>query len=125
MTYDEIIAALHARNCSATSHSLERAVEEEKRALFENASKYKLRDGGRAALAAAKDFYAEDITRQLNEPVPPTPARMLDLRRFPVVWAVAEVLRTNKLCAKCGRHIEEPRLSADETERCDNCKDPG
>ena len=98
MTYDEIIAALKSGKCDATVESFERAIEDEKRALFElPGGKWKKRDMGRAAREAAREFYADDITRQLTDPVQPSPSNMMGLRRFPVTWAVAEVLRTNKL----------------------------
>jgi hypothetical protein len=94
MTYAEITEALHARKCVSTVAALDYAVELEKTSLHENTTKYKLRDGGHAARAAARDFYAEDITHLLGDPQQPTPERVLNSRRFAVAWAVAEVLRT-------------------------------
>jgi hypothetical protein len=94
VTYDEIIRALDKRSASAR-RGLECAVEEEKTALFEGTSKYKLRDFGRAALAAAREFYAEDITEQLNNPLPLDPYRLLSHRRLAVAWAVAQILKVD------------------------------
>ena len=42
-----------------------------------------------------REFYAEDITRLLNEPEVLTPDKQLSHRRIAVAWAVAEVLRAN------------------------------
>ncbi len=95
MTYAEITEALHARKCVSTVAALDYAVELEKTSLHENTTKYKLRDGGRAAREAAREFYAEDITRLLNEPEVLTPDKLLSHRRIAIAWAVAEVLRTN------------------------------
>jgi hypothetical protein len=94
MTYDDIITALQRGKCIETIAALERAIEAERDELHKL---HPLRDGGKLALSRAKGFYAEDITSQLAEPAEPTPSRMLRLRRFPVAWAVAEVLRTNGL----------------------------
>jgi uncharacterized membrane protein affecting hemolysin expression len=96
VTYDEIVKALDERKCMSTEAALDSAVYAEAQALIKGASRYnKLRNKLDTAKLDARDFYADDITRQLNEPVSPTPSRMLNLRRFSVVWAVAEVLRTN------------------------------
>lgn len=99
MTYEEIITALRQGKCDATADALDRAAYEEARALARTDTRPSEVSGSaaRRALPAAEEFYAEDITAQLREPEQPTPNRMLNLRRFPVAWAVAEVLRTNKL----------------------------
>lgn len=94
MTYADIVIALNRGRCHETLTALERAIDSEKAELFKLRP---LRDGGAAALAQAKEFYAADVTAQLAKPEQPTPDRMLKYRRFPVAWAVAEVLRTNGL----------------------------
>jgi len=97
MTYAEIIAALERGKCEGTVRALDYAVLEEAKALAEHGNKWKRRDGGKFARESAREFYAEDITEQLRAPLPLTPDRILGHRRVHVVWAVAEVLRTNKL----------------------------
>lgn len=94
MTYDEIVDTLRTSKCYSTEDALDRAVKDEGRALRE-AGMYNYRDRGVASQKAAREFYAKDITEQLADPVEPTPTRMLNLRRFPTTWAVAEVIRTN------------------------------
>lgn len=98
MIYDEIITALRNGKMESTVGALERAIDDEARALSElPGGKWKLRDGGSYARESAREFYADDITRQLRDPEQPSPYNMLSLRRFPTVWAVAKVLRANNL----------------------------
>lgn len=99
MTIAEILTALCNAKLDQTAMGLERAIDEEAQALAK-LDLYNRRDKGKAAREAACEFYAEDITNQLREPLEPTPDRVLSLRRFPVTWAVAEVLRTNGLAPK-------------------------
>lgn len=96
MTYEEIVRALRDGKCESTEAALERVVEDEAKALAEM-HKYKLRDGGRAAREAAREFYAEDITEQLTNPYPPTPNQILAHRRMIAAWAIAQVLVSNNL----------------------------
>lgn len=100
MNYSEIIQALHDRVCISTAAALDFAVLREADDLITGSTRYatiRLTDKRRiAAVEDARVLYAEDITRQLQDPVQPSPSNMLGNRRFPVVWAVAEVLRTNK-----------------------------
>lgn len=93
MTYEEIVAALRRGNCDSTADALERAVEDEARALRDERRPLGVAAEIQASRAAARDYYAEDITAQLRDPVQPNPNRMLNLRRFPVTWAVAEIMR--------------------------------
>jgi hypothetical protein len=103
VTYKQIIEELRTRKCDSTIVALEYAVEQEKTSLVENTTKYKLRDQGRAAREAAREFYAEDITEQLNNRQELTPQQLLNHRRIAIAWAVAEVLR----CARAqGGHNE-------------------
>jgi len=95
MTYAEIIAVLRRGKCDATADAFERAVRDESRALLALPDSQWKRET--SALESARVFYANDITVQLLGPEQPTPSLMLSNRRFPVVWAVAEVLRTNGL----------------------------
>jgi hypothetical protein len=98
MTYDEIIAALKHGKCESTVTALERAVEDEARALAElSGGQWKRRDAGKYARECAREFYAEDVERVLVEHEEPTPDRILSRRRFAIAWAVAKVLRTNGL----------------------------
>ncbi len=97
MTYQEIVDKLHALKCDSTVSALDNAVHAEAVALVEGMSRYnfehaRARVPERAAYEAAREFYASDITRQLADPEQPTPARVLNLRRFPVTWAVAETI---------------------------------
>ena len=104
MTFEEILKMLRAGKCESTAASLEQALADETAAL---AAVYKLRDKGKKAREDSKAFFAEDITNQLTDPVDVTSHRMLTLRRFPVVWAVAEVIRTNKLDKPGAQYVSE------------------
>lgn len=78
-----------------TADALDRAVDEEAAALQAlGTATWKKRDD---ALTSARDFYADEITVQLKSRAPLTPDHVLSYRRLSVVWAVAEVLRTNNL----------------------------
>lgn len=101
MTYNEILAELHSLKCSSTAASLDYAIYIEAVSLCENMTSHKFKNSRQripnaAAIEAAKDFYAEDINIQLADPKHPTPNLMLNHRRFPAVWAVAEIIRTNR-----------------------------
>lgn len=92
MTYESIVKLLHDHNLKSTAGALDYAIYEEKKALLTMVdSPYKKRDAGRAALKAAQEFYAEDITRQIVERQDLTPDRVLGQRRFPTVWAIVEI----------------------------------
>lgn len=110
MTYEKIIELLKSKKLDATTEGFERAIRDEAVALIEGTTSHGsfVRSPGQrthsyprtpndAAIQAAREYYAEDITNQLSDPLDPTPTRMMGLRRFPVAWAVAEVLRTNGL----------------------------
>ena len=104
MTYDEIIKKLRspARDCAAGG--LENAVREEACTLIESGNRWgsylsvrhaRMRIPSEHALAAAREFYAEDITEQLNNPLPLDPYRLLSHRRLAVAWAVAQILKVD------------------------------
>lgn len=95
--FERIIKALLDGGMTSTVSALHRAAADEARELFENIKQYQKRDNGKAAREAAEEFYAEEIAVQVVTPEQPTVDRMLGLRRFPVVWAVAEVIRTNNI----------------------------
>lgn len=100
MTYDKIIELLKSNKLDSTAESFESAIEDEASALQNGTTRYdRMKKFGASSypspgtIEVAKEFYAEDITNQLADPVEPTPVRMMTLRRFPVTWAVAETLR--------------------------------
>lgn len=95
--FQRIVKALNDAGMHATARALERAAEAEAHDLFRDIKSYQKRDGGKAAREAAEEFYATDIASQVLVPEQPTVDRMLNHRRFPVVWAVAEVIRTNSI----------------------------
>lgn len=95
--FDRIIKALNKAGMHATADALDRAADDEAHDLTKGIKAYQLRDGGKKAREAAEDFYAMEIATQVLVPDHPTVDRMLNHRRFPVVWAVAEVIRTNKI----------------------------
>jgi hypothetical protein len=104
VTYDDITEALHAHNCDTTATALDCAVREEACMLIDGSNRWgsyknernqRMRIPNEQAAEAAREFYAADITEQLNKQQKLTPERVLTHRRAAVTWAVAEVLRTN------------------------------
>jgi len=95
--FDRIMKALNAAGMHATARALDSAADDEASDLRAVITAYQKRDNGEAAREAAEEFYAMEIATQVLVPDHPTVDRMLNNRRFPVVWAIAEVIRTNNI----------------------------
>jgi hypothetical protein len=104
MTYPEIEAFLKERGAVALLTRLREAVRDETDALMAH-SKSSSAKARRAKEQSACEFYAQDITNELDSPTKNIfPDSILCLRRQPTAWAIA-------------RKIEELELQKDENNR--------
>jgi hypothetical protein len=109
MTFDEIVKKLQDQRLDYLLSALDRAVEEEARALRALEPKRKQTQKWlQGTFDQAKEYFAEDITKYLAMgDVALTPEQVLNHRRIPTAWAVAKKMQSNTLtCPYCGGALE-------------------